>query len=92
MGISGRAAYDHFRYCSTLKKRGKTLVLTKRGRKFRKYFTVLGPWSPSEEQRLSSAVSEAQKEGGEATDDLPESIRWEDVASKVGSRNAAQCR
>ena len=92
MGISGRAVFDHFKYFSTLKNSGKILVLTERGKKYRKCSILLGQWSPSEEQSLSSAVSEAQKERREATDDLPEDVRWEDVASKVGSRNASQCR
>ena len=92
MGISNSAVSSHFRASGRLKKRGKILVLRKRRKKYWKYLFLLGEWSPSEEQRLSSAVSEAQKGRRKARDDLTKSITWKDVASRVGSRNATQCR
>lgn len=53
--------------------------------------TNVGRWTESEEQKLREAMSEVQREHGEEGDDLPSSVRWEDVAAKVGSRNALQC-
>ena len=53
--------------------------------------TNVGHWTDAEEQRLSGAMAELQREQGGAGDDLPASVRWEDVAAKVGSRNALQC-
>lgn len=51
----------------------------------------VGRWTESEEQKLCEAMSEVQREHGGEGDDLPSSVRWEDVATKVGSRNALQC-
>ena len=50
-----------------------------------------GQWSESEEQKLLSAMAELQKQHNGRKDDLPEGIRWEDVAAKVETRNAIQC-
>ena len=51
----------------------------------------IGRWTESEEKKLSDAMAELQREHGGEGDDLPSSVRWEDVATKVGSRNAVQC-
>lgn len=51
----------------------------------------VGHWTESEEQKLSETMAELQREHGREGDDLPSSVRWEDVAAKVGSRNAMQC-
>lgn len=57
---------------------------------------LVGPWTREEEQRLVEAMEHfhAQQEGDGVLDieDLPETIRWEDVAERVGSRTHHQCR
>lgn len=52
----------------------------------------LGPWTPAEEKQLCSVMAEIQKDGEGERDDLPGDVRWEDVAARVGSRNAIQCQ
>lgn len=51
----------------------------------------VGLWSEAEEQRLQEAMAEIQRDNGGEHDDLPNSVRWEDVAAKVETRNAVQC-
>ena len=52
----------------------------------------LGPWTPAEEKQLCSVMAEIQKDREGERDDLPGDVRWEDVAARVGSRNAIQCQ
>lgn len=61
-------------------------------REIRFNVVLLGPWTQAEEQLLCSVMAEIQKDGGAERDDLPGDVRWEDVAARVGSRNAIQCQ
>ena len=52
----------------------------------------VGCWSESEERKLREAMEEVQREhGGGESDDLPSTVRWKDIAARVGTRTEIQC-
>ena len=50
-----------------------------------------GRWSEEEEQKLFDVMATLRQEHGGEGDDLPPSVSWRDVASKVGTRTEMQC-
>ena len=96
LGVSGAAAREKYRL---IKQHAKGLSLHVIVSQCLQHFPpITGKWTKEEERRLVKAIQDLQEQwrerGTEVIDreDLPPTATWENVADRVVTRNAYQCR